>query len=310
MYILISGADSYRSSQKVKEMVAGFRQKRDPQNLNVAFFDCAKEGADKLWGQMATAPFLAEKRMVIIYGAIENYDSDVRAALLEKLEAGAYSETAVLIFVEKKDKFGNNKLAAFLQKQPYSAAFPLMEEQARETWIKKYVGKLGGSITTGAARIVAAGVEDTWQLASVCDQSLAFAAGAEIKREHVQPFVSSPLDDNIFNFTDALAAGNTGKALKLLDDQKKSGANEFYLLTMITRQFRLLLQLCDSPNQADLTNLKLHPFVVKKTSPLARRYTPQQLKTIHQNLYTIEKTLKTSSSKPDILLDQFVMSAK
>ncbi len=310
MYILIHGADSYQCTQKINEMVGGFKQKRDPQGLNVAFFDCAKEGPDKMWGQISTVPFLAEKRMVVIHGVIENYESDVRNSLLEKLRSGSFAETSVLVFVEKKDKFGNNKLAAFLQKQPYSKHFPVMDEAARERWIKKYVADLGVSITTGAARIVAAGIEDTWQLASVCQQALAFASGEEIKREHVSPFVSSPLDDNIFNFTDALAAGNTAQALKLLDDQKKSGANEFYLLTMITRQFRLLLQLNDNPNQEELEDLKLHPFVVKKTSPLARRYTPEQLQSIHKNLYTIEKTLKTSSSSADILLDQFVMSAK
>lgn len=289
-------------------MVSGFKQKRDPQGLNVAFFDCAKEGPDKMWGQISTVPFLSEKRMVVISGVIEHYDSDVRNALLKKLEDDTFAQTSVLVFTEKNDKFGNNKLAAFLQKQPYYSHFPLMEEREREVWVKKYIANQNASITTGAARIIAAGVTDTWQLARVCQQALAFAQEEEIKREHVSPFCQSPLDDNIFNFTDALASGNTAKALKLLDDQKKSGANEFYLLTMISRQFRLLLQLNDGPSPDDLVELKLHPFVIKKTSPLAKRYTPAQLQTIHNSLYKIETLLKTTNSTPDILLDQFVLS--
>ncbi|MEK7102243.1 MAG: hypothetical protein AAB912_01270, partial [Patescibacteria group bacterium] len=216
-------------------------------------------------------------------------------------------------FFETTSEFKKNKLFDFLKKQPYSTAFPLMKEFEREVWVKRAIQARNGSITTGAARTLAAAVEETWQLEQVVEQACALAGAEEIQRAHVEPFVEPPLDDNIFNFTDALAAGNTRRALELLRDQRRADANEFYLLTMITRQFRILMQIHDRASgdaQGDIAKeLGVHPYVIQKSLPLAKRYSFAQLKTIYDNLFKIETLLKTTATPADALLDQFVVTA-
>ena len=75
-------------------------------------------------------------------------------------------------------------------------------------------------------------------------------------------FVTSPLDDNIFHFTDALSARNAATALHLLHDQLESGANPFYIVTMLSRQITILLQVKAGGAAAS----KLHPYVQKKSA--------------------------------------------
>lgn len=314
MYILIHGEDTYRSRAHLAKMIASFKEKRDPQGLNVSFLDCAKATPEDIWEQLGTVPFLAEKRMVVLEELLGRKDDELLDALREKLEAGAYVDTTAIVFFETTNEFKKNKLFDFLKKQPYSAAFPLMKEFEREAWIKNAVRTHNGSITTGAARIIAAAVEETWQLEQVVAQACALAGTEEIQRQHVEPFVEPPPDDNIFNFTDALAAGNTRRALELLHDQRRTDANEFYLLTMITRQFRILMQIHDHANNpahgGDIAQeLGVHPYVIQKSLPLAKRYSFAQLKTIYDNLFIIETLLKTTATPADALLDQFVVVA-
>ena len=308
MYILTCGEDTYRSRQHLQKMIASFKEKRDPQGLNVSFLDCKKLEPGVLWEHLGTVPFLAEKRMVVLQGFLENAPKELNEALLAKLEAGAFADTAVTVFFETTSDFKKNPLFDFLKKQPYSSAFPLLAEHERETWVKNETRERGMSVTTGAARMIAASVAETWQLIRVVEQACALAGAEEIQRAHVEPFIEPPLDDNIFNFTDALAAGNTRRALELLHDQRRADANEFYLLTMITRQFRILLQLKDGVSGDAAKELGIHPFVIKKSLPLARRYSPAQLQTIYRNLFTIETLLKTTATPADALLDQFVVT--
>jgi DNA polymerase III delta subunit len=53
--------------------------------------------------------------------------------------------------------------------------------------------------------------------------------------------------------------------------------------------------------------LKLHPFVVQKTVPQAKRFTAGQLKFIYQKLADIDFELKNSQTKPELLFDLMVM---
>lgn len=312
MYILIHGEDTYRSHAHLNKMIASFKEKRDPQGLNVSFVDCKKLEPEALSEQLGVTPFLAEKRMAVLQGFLEHAEKDLQETLLAKLESGAFVDTTVVVFFEVVSDFKKNPLFDFLKKQPYSSAFPLLAEHEREAWVKNEVRAHGASITTGAARMIATAITETWQLAQVVEQACALAGGEEIQRAYVEPFVEPPLDDNIFNFTDALAAGNTRRSLELLYDQRRADANEFYLLTMITRQFRILLQLQGVTPQEEpaiTKELALHPFVVKKTLPLARRYAPAQLQMIYKNLFAIETILKTTATPAGALLDQFVVTA-
>jgi len=316
MYILIHGEDTYRSRAHLHSLIASFKKKRDPQGLNVAMLDGKKMVPKDLWNELGVMPFLAEKRLLVLHGFLEHGEKELQEALCEKLTAGAYKDTAVIIFHETGVKTGKgsskNPLLDFLKTQPYSTAFPLLQEFEREAWVKNEVQKQGGSITTGAARLIATCVTETWQLAQVTEQACALAGAEEIQRPHVEPFIEPSINDNIFAFTDALAAGHTTLALELLHEQRRADANEFYLLTMITRQFRILLELHDlnpREEQAAAKETGLHPFVIKKSLPLAKRYAENQLQRVYNNLLLIETALKTTAVPADTLVDRLVMTA-
>ena len=120
-----------------------------------------------------------------------------------------------------------------------------------------------------------------------------------------EEFVPSAIDDNIFNFTDALSQKNSALALKLLADQLESGANEFFLITMLARQIKILLQVKETKGQG----LDLHPFVIKKSMQQVNKFSIQELKNLYSKLIEIDSKIKTSQVEPRMLLDLFVMEA-
>jgi len=140
MYILLEGADTYQSREHLQKMLASFKEKRDPQGLNIAMLDAKKMEPNDMWNELGVMPFLAEKRLLVLREFLEHAPKGLQGALHEKLAAGAYADTTVIIFYEtaaaprssKKEKAVlKNPLSDFLKSQPYSAAFPLLQEFER-----------------------------------------------------------------------------------------------------------------------------------------------------------------------------------
>ena len=85
-----------------------------------------------------------------------------------------------------------------------------------------------------------------------------------------------------------------------------------YLLFMITRQFRILLQvrLLQTANLAPselAQRLGQHPFVVEKASRQARQFTVPQLEAILGRLLQADLALKSSGINPVLELDMLVV---
>ncbi len=87
----------------------------------------------------------------------------------------------------------------------------------------------------------------------------------------------------------------------MLEQQLESGVSIQQILTMITRQFKIIIQvkelLLQNTNQKDIASqLKLHPFVVQKTTPQTRNFSIEQLKKILNGLIEIDYKIKTGQA--------------
>ena len=134
--------------------------------------------------------------------------------------------------------------------------------------------------------------------------------GREITISDVQLFLEERADDNIFALVDAIVAKNSNDVFQMIDEQYRQGKEALYLLAMITRQFRILLQLRDLMEREDglssdvlAKQLGLHPFVVKKSLPMAKRYTMTELRDIYGRLLTLDVSMKSGGMDGRALLD-------
>jgi DNA polymerase-3 subunit delta len=190
-------------------------------------------------------------------------------------------------------------------------------------WIESEVKKRGSKIETKALKMLAEYVgSDLWRMNMEIEKLIAYSAarGNNIITENdVNLLVNEKGEENIFALIDALGAKNKKLILKLLEDQIKSGVNELYILKMLVRQFRILLQIKEMIEK-DLFFLKkdsalkwriskdlgIHPFAVSKALDQIKNFSFEELKTIYNSLLEIEVKIKSSNVSPLLLFEIFV----
>src|SRR3989338_1284533 len=330
MIIFLYGPDTFRSRQKLKELKEKFIAEVDKAGLNITTLAGENLEINELEKDIASAPFLAKKRLVIIEELIaKNKGQKIQKEILEILAKDNLQDT-ILIFWEgdlKKDekkKVSRSKtttrrsqlLFDRLQKEKYSQYFPLLDELGVKKWLAAEVKNRGGKIEAGALSLLADFVgNDLWQLNSELEKLLAYSQTGQIKTEAVQQLVKTKLDDDIFRLTDALGQKNKALAVKLISDQLSSGISPTELLAKIIWQFKNLLMVKSFidqngdgyPSQRLNYQLGLHPFVVKKTLEQTRYHSQENLKLIYQQLLKIDYQIKTSQINPEVLFDLLVV---
>ena len=320
MIIFLYGEDTYRSSQKLNQIKDKFIKEVDSTSMNLTALDGAKLKFEEFNQQVKASPFLARKRMIIIKNLIsENKSKEIQKEVVELLnqtEQNAKDEN-ILVFWESTDHSKSKSKSALwarLAKEKLAEEFKLLTPIQLNNWGKKEIEIQGGKIDNQAIAFLAATVgNDLWQMANEITKLTNFCQAKPITITDIENLVKAKFDDNIFNLVDALGTKNKKLALKLMSDQFNLEADEMYLLSMLIRQFRILLEIKDLINERpkitkDLIakELQIHPFVAQKALWQVKNFTFDKLKQIYQMLSDLDIKLKTSQAKPKVLFDLFI----
>lgn len=318
MIIFLYGEDTFRSRRQLKKMIDKFKVERDPQGLNTITLDCNQENPSLILEQILATPFLAEKRMVVLENLLSaTKKSDLQEQILGYLEAKKLSEENIYIFWEGEGKPKTNiskDLFSRLTQEKYVQPFEIYKGAKLSAWVNQEIQERGGKISRYALEYLVNNIDnDTWKLDSVIDQLVAYAPDREIELKDAELFLDEKIDDNIFNLVDALIAGQTKKVYQMIQEQYRIGEDAQFILSMILRQVKILLELRDLYDREDnmpsdilAKKLGLHPFVVKKSLPFIKKYNQDKLKNIYEKLLEIDIKTKTGQGDQSMLLDILV----
>lgn len=315
MLFFLYGPDTFRSRQKLKELKEKFLREVDSSGLNLVTLEGKSLTLAKFQEAVSVSSFLARKRMVVVENVIkEHKGKKIHREITDYLNDKKFPAETIVIFWEEaeadKKPPKSNPLWEKLRHEKYAQEFRLLKGASLEKWARDKAKELGAKLTSPALNLlIAAAGENLWQLNNELEKLSAYAGKGEIKEEHVKELVKGRIDDNIFHLVDALVNKDKKEAMRLINDQIGEGVNELYLLTMIARQFRILLQvreMLDKGGQRETGKLKLHPFVLSKAMQQARKYKLADLKKIYGKLLEIDRGIKTSKAKPILLFDLLV----
>lgn len=321
MIILLYGPDTYRARQRLSFYQEGFKKKYDPQGLNVVHLDGETITLDELRKNVGQVGFLAKKRFIVITNLIaKNKKKSLQKEVVEYLDTD-WSDDNVLIFLEetnqtkKKKKAKTTRTASPLMNRllkEKSEEFPLLTGTQLNTWVRDAIQNRGGRIESGAlTELVGLVGTDLWAMVSEINKLINYSGTKGITVAAVRELVKAKFDDNIFHLTDALASRNAKVSFKLLQDQIAVGSNELYILTMLIRQFRILLQareLIDTePNHYTVASrLQIPPFIAQKAIRDAQKFTLDELKGIYQQLLQIDMKIKSTQEDPRLMFDLLI----
>ncbi len=313
----------------------------DPEmaSLNIAELDGARSDANDILYHAGALPFLADRRLIIVRGYLAHLESRLGTAkspntaaqaearqILEALADPGLSNDLVLID-DKLDKRraiwrGLDGLAGLdqLSKDGLLAIEALNTPDARAlpAWIANAARRDGIEIEGQAVQMLATFVgADLRRLTLELDKLRSYAAGRSITPDDVQRLVSDTSEALIWDLTDAIGQRDGRKAMRALYALRRNDANPFYLLTMIARQYRIMIKVKDETsrgpgNEYDVARrVGERPFPVKKAMAQSRNYALPQLEGILDRLLSSDFAMKTGAdpnTEIDILVAELTQS--
>lgn len=298
MILFLHGPDSFRIHERVNTLKAGFMQKYDKTGISVETLSAKEITADTLPSKLLSGGLFTQKRCIVIIDIFEMKEAVAKVfiELMNRLDEDTVLILTAVALPKEKSSLKQRLLAAGRVEE-----FALLDNMALGKWVNQYVHQAGVKIDPAANHYLVNAIgQDLWRMHSVLEQLVHYSTDVTLAAAEL--FVISPLDDNIFHFTDALSERNASLALRLLHDQLDSGANPFYILTMLSRQILILLQMKAGGEAAS----KLHPYVQKKASQHAERFSSVQLTNMFNKITQVDEQLKTTSLEPVVVLDKLV----
>jgi DNA polymerase-3 subunit delta len=325
LYIL-SGPDDFSLGQSLEKLKGSIS---DPEALaaNTTVLEGPQATVDQLRSVCEAAPFLAEKRLVIVRGLLQRFQPSERPArqgrgrktsiqpdgheALAKY-ISTIPDSTILVLVEGDIK-STNPLFRALSNRASVHSFPLLRDAKLKQWVQSRVKDGGGTISPQALELLTRLVgSNLWVMSSEIDKLLLFASGRRIEEEDIKQVVGYTQQTSVFAMVDAIVESRVKAAEQLLQELLQQGASPSYLMVMLARQLRLIVRTKDiqtarmSPNELRNSLGLSSEFVARKTLEQAKRYSLPRLKQVYQRLLETDLAIKTGKYEPELALNILV----
>lgn len=341
MIHLLLDCDEFLTAGYLAKLKAGLGD-AEMIDLNTTELQGTGTSAADIIGHGTMMPFLAEKRLVIVHGYLKALDQ--RMAASKGSGSAAHGEAAHLIagfdeldtcellFVNdsldkrrqlwkgftlpKTDQRAEQKVPGFAEliKAKRVQQPELKAPDARELgrWIQQRAKAKEIPIDGRAVRMLSDFVGVNLRaLDNELDKLAAYASGRPITPDDVKLLVSDASEALIWDLTDALSQRNGRKAMHSLYELRRGDANAFYLLTMIARQYRIMIKVKEAMrmgggSEYDIAKtVKESPYPVKKAMQQSRKYGANELDAVMEQLLKADFAMKTGAD-PETTIDVLV----
>lgn len=274
-----------------------------------------------------TAPFFTEKRLIIVNDPPHFRSAKKKGAKEDEIEESITDEnkhsgnpnkkkppeddvlinyiaspmpSTCIIFNTSETVDKRKKIYRAIEKNGRVVEFSLLKPRELIKWLEKQSRLAGKQIEAEAAEILLerAG-HSLLALHSEINKLIDYAGeSAHITREHVIKVTPIPLEEDIFKVVDAIGGKKPGLALAGIRDLLLARQPPQVILTMVARQFRLLLQVkealaegCPPGELAGKTGI--HPFVARKIHSQVKNFSFDNLVKALHSLQEADLAVKT-----------------
>ncbi|HOK35344.1 MAG TPA: DNA polymerase III subunit delta [Candidatus Pacearchaeota archaeon] len=319
MIIFLFGPDTFRSKRKLQEIIKEYRLKHKS-GLNFVQIEAKEEKSFEEFKKRVETASMFEETKLIVFKNTLSLPKDFQEKIKNYLKERKLFEkdNIVLIFFEEEDVKKNSSLYKFLAEKSFKTQeFKELPPAKLNLWIQKEAKNLGGTIEPKAIeRLIFFFGDDLWQIGQELKKLIAFKNKEKITQKDVETLCRENLDPNIFETIEAISQKNKKRALKLLSEHLETDENALRILSMIVYQFRNLIKIKSFTENSSFSSwqfsyqaskiLGLHPFVIKKTLPIAQQFSMEELKNIYQKLLELDYQIKTGKIAPEVGIEMFV----
>ena len=222
-------------------------------------------------------------------------------------------ETTSMIFVESEiDKRG--KLYKAVKDKGRVVELGRQDESTLLRWIAGSVRRENKQVTEQVIRFFLTKVgTDMENIQRELEKLFCYTLDkSEITAQDVEEICTTQITNQIFDMVNAVAEKQQRKALDYYYDLVALKEPPMRILFLLTRQFRLLLEVKDMdkrgyPRKEIASKVGLHPFVVGKYQEQARAFSSKALREIIEDSVDMEEAVKTGRLSDMLGVELFIM---
>ncbi len=183
-----------------------------------------------------------------------------------------------------------------------------------DKWLNSRAKKHGAVLTVEAKKFLLLQLgNDLWAIDAELAKLAHYKKGENIEIVDVKEMVVGKFNEDIFSLMDAISSKEKKKALILFSAEMNSGADEFYMLSMFVRQFRLLWQAKEFYSKGIRSSellakeMAVHPFVAKKILTAISGFEIVQIKKIYQKLLELDRKMKSQKTNFRLAIESIIL---
>jgi DNA polymerase-3 subunit delta len=293
IYLLL-GDDEERKARGVEKLRGG---------RSVEAYDASETNPEVAVSACNSYSLFGEGPFVLVRN-LDAWNAAQKAVIVDYLENP--SPEADLVLLGRK-LGARERLLAAVKRSGKVHDFEQPTGRALVQWVVGHAKRLGLNLPDNVAgNLIDRCSGDKMRLASETEKLALYVGEGRATEEDVEALCPPDVQSNIFAFVDSLAAGERGKALRLLEALISTGEPPLRLTYMIRRQFALVararaLSERGASQREIASELRVPPFVARKLKEQARGLSEDELERALALVLDLEHGLKGGSDLGDEL---------
>ena len=311
---LIISEPSILLKSKLNEYTNEVIEEKD--DFNYCVFDFEETPLEEIIDALQTPSFSSEKKVVICKNPYFIKDSKLKLPFendLTKLEEyikDSNPDSELIIVCGKKYHTGKSKFINLIAKHGEVINLLFENEDDFISYGNALIKQTKINITAKASKILFERCAN-----DVCKLEREIAKLAlyndKIDENLIIKMVAKPLEDNVFELSNALLSKDRQRIMSIYTDLKLLKMEPVYLISLLASQFRLILEasilMKNGKNDNDIaTYLNVHPYRVKMAIKHLQNYNLNDVKNILVELATLDAKIKSGESDRFIDFELFL----
>lgn len=313
---LLYGEEHYLKRQYTDRLKKALCNEGD--DMNTHFYEGKDISVGEIIDLAETLPFLAERRVIFISGSglFKPDKNSVLKSNGEKMAEylSAPNETAYFVFTEDEvDK--RSRLFKTVQSKGYAAEFGTQDENTLKRWIAGILKREGKSIAERTVQLLISKTgTDMDNIHMELEKLICYTLDRDVVTdEDVEAVCIGRVSNHIFDMVNAIADGQTARALSLYYDLLALKEPAMRILFLIARQCNLLLQVKEMKsrgfdNKAIGSAVSLPPFIAGKYVTQASKFRTSQLRNAVEQCVEAEEAVKSGRMNDVMSVEILILS--
>ena len=271
--------------------------------FNYCVFDFEETPLDEIIDALQSPSFTSEKKVVVCKNPYFIKDEKVKLSFVNDInKLNEYlkdpnPDSELIIICPKKYYTGKSKFINLVLKVGEVENLLLDDENEFRSYGLQLIKRTNIDIDEKATTILFERC-----IGDVCKLEREIAKLAIYKEkigvDLIKKMVSRPLEDDVFELSNALLNKDRKRIMQIYTDLKLLKMEPIYLISLLANQFRLMMQVSilkkNGKKEQDIaTTLEVHPYRVKMASKHSSNYPLSEVKKILVDLATLDAKIKT-----------------